>query len=254
MLTAVALLMAGLQAQPPAQRLAQARGLIESGKVSEGLAVLDQAVASPDPEVRFQAGKLLRELAERRFAGLQRAAPGSAPVHELAGRHHELRGRLPEALREYRAALAQEPLRPGLHYKAGNILWVMRDWDGAEAELRQELESNPAHGMANLRLGQVLLARNNEAQAADYLERAASAMPSSLEAHRELGKACRKLGRNNDARREWELVAKLRPADDQVHFLLANLYRELGDAAAAKREFEAHRAILERRRALAEKR
>lgn len=254
MVVAFALLSTMLEAQAP--RLSQARALIEAGRVVEALAAIDRALsASPGPETQFEAGKLLRELAERRLAGLQRVAPGSAPVHELAGRRLELQGKRDDALREYRAALALEPLRPGLRYKAGQILWTRRDLDGAEAELRGELQSNPGHGMANLRLGQVLAARGGkEAQALEYLGRAIGAMPSSIEARREAGKLYRKLGRHTDARREWELVAKVRPRDDQVHFLLANLYRDLGDSAASKREFETHRAILESRRALAEKR
>lgn len=240
----------------PAARLSQAKTLIDAGRVADGLAEIDRAIAasSGDPEVRFEVGKLLRELAERRFAELQRLAPDSAPVRELAGRHHELQGRLADALREYRAALALEPHRHGLHYQAGSVLWRMREIDPAEAELRVELKTNPGHGLANLRLGQVLLTRSDEKQAVTYLESAVKALPASAEAHRELGKAYRKVGRNADAQREWELVAKTRPQDDQVHFLLGGVYRELGKAALAQRELATHRAILERRRALAEKR
>src|SRR5207244_10237139 len=133
----------------------------ELGRIPEALAELDRAlVAQGDPEVRFQAGKIMRELAERRFADLERVAPESASVRELAGRQFELRGKLPEALREYRAAIAKDPARPGLHFEAGNILWRMRELDASAEELRTELARTPHHGMANLRLGQVFLADN----------------------------------------------------------------------------------------------
>jgi predicted Zn-dependent protease len=108
--------------------------------------------------------------------------------------------------------------------------------------------------MANLRLGQVLAARGEEGLAVPYLERAVSASPESVVARRELGKAYGKMGRKSEARRQWEAVAKAQPEDDQIHYLLGNLYRESGEASLSKQELAKHREILERRRALAEKR
>jgi protein O-GlcNAc transferase len=229
-------------------RLYLARTLIELGRIPEALAEMDRALAAdPDPEIQFQAGKILRGLAERRFADLERLAPESAAVRELAGRQFELQGKLPEALREYRAAIAKQPARPGLHFEAGNILWRMRELDAAAGEMRTELAQTPHHGMANLRLGQILLARDEADRAAPYLEQAVQAMPDSADARRELGKAYRNLGRAADARAQWEAVAKARPEDDQVHYLLGNLYRQLGEGELAQRELKKHREILARR-------
>lgn len=228
-------------------RLYLARTLVEMGRVPEALAEIDRALAAQtDPEIQFQAGSIVRELAERRFADLERLAPDSAAVRELAGRQFEQQGRLPEALREYRSAIVKEPARPGLHFEAGNILWRMRELDAAAEELKAELARTPRHGMANLRLGQVFLVQNQAALAAPFLEQAVDAMPEHIDARRELGKAYRALGRTADARKQWEAVAKARPDDDQVHYLLGNLYRQLGDPEGARRELKRHREILER--------
>jgi predicted Zn-dependent protease len=228
-------------------RLLLARTLVELNRVPEALVEIERTLTSADSETRFRAGEIARELAGRRFADLQRLAPNSAAVHELAGRQFESLGKLPEALREYRMAIAGEPSRPGLHFDAGNVLWRMRDLDAAETELRAELARTPHHGLANLRLGQVLMARSDEQSAVPLLERALQAMPASIETRRELGKAYRKLHRPTDARVQWEAVAKARPADDQVHYLLANLYRELGEQGLAAREMAIHREILGKR-------
>ena len=236
-------------------RLYLARVLVELNRVPEALAEIERALLSnTDPEVRFQAGRILRQLAELRFAGLNLIAPGSAAVHELAGRHFELRGQLADALHENRSAAELEPGRPGIHYLIGNILWRTRELDAAATELATELALNPHHDLANLRLGQIWLARNEAEQALPFLERAARAMLENTEARRELGKAYQKAGRLPDARREWESVAKSRPDDDQVHYLLGNLYREIGEVSLARQELARHRQILERRRAEAEKR
>jgi protein O-GlcNAc transferase len=229
-------------------RLYLARTLIELGRVPEALAELNRALTGQtDPEIQFQAGSIVRDLAEKRFADLQRLAPDSAAVRELAARHFEQQGNLPEALREYRAAIAKEPGRPGLHYEAGNILWRLRQLDAATEELRAELARSSHHGMANLRLGQVFVANNQAAQAVAFLEQAVEAMPESSDARRELGKAYRNLGRIADARTQWEAVAKARPEDDQIHYLLGNLYRQLGDDERGRQELTRHREILERR-------
>jgi tetratricopeptide (TPR) repeat protein len=236
-------------------KLYLARVLVEQHRIPESLAELDALLAeSTDPEVTFQAGRIVRELAERRFTALEQVAPSGAPLHELAGRRLELKADLAAALKQYREAAQLEPHRPGIHYLIGNILWRMRELDEAEAELNAELNANPYHGMANLRLGQIHLAHSREAEAISLLERAVALAPEFLEARRDLGKAYRKLGRAADARREWEAVEKARPEDDQIHYLLGNLYRDLGDQTLAARELEKHREILKRRRVLSEER
>ena len=236
-------------------RLYLARTLVETGRTPEALVEIERALARPvAPEVRFEAGRLLRGLAERRFAVLEQTAPNSAATLELAGARFERAGDLEAALKQYSAAASLEPNRPGIHYRVGNILWNKRELDSAAQALRRELALTPQHGMANLRIGQVLLNGESADEALPYLERAVAAMPQSVEARREIGKAYRKAGRTAEARAAWEAVAKARPDDDQIHYLLGTLYRELGEPVLAKRELEKHRDILQRRRARTEER
>jgi tetratricopeptide (TPR) repeat protein len=236
-------------------RVYLARTLIELEDVAEGLRELERVLKDgAGPEAKFQAGRVIRELAERRLADLQRLAPDSAALRELAGIHYERKGQHEKALEEFRQAAVMEPRRPGIHYRIGNVLWRMRELEQAEQHLRRELTANPHHAQANLRLGQVLVARNQEEQAAPLLERAVKGAPGSIEARRELGKAYRKLGRLKEARQLWEAIAAARPEDDQVHYLLGGLYREMGEAELARTAFDKHRSILDRRRELAEKR
>ena len=71
----------------------------------------------------------------------------------------------------------------------------MNELGPAEKHLRAELERSPDHGMANFRLGQVLLATSREAEAIAPLARATVALPDRWEVRRELGKAYRKTGK-----------------------------------------------------------
>ena len=108
----------------------------------------------PDnPEAKFAAGEIFQELAALRAEQLQRVAPDSAAAHELLGKSLEARGKLNEALAEYRKALEKGPATPGLHFLAGNLEWKLKNFDAAEAELLDELKLNPHHAMANLQNG-----------------------------------------------------------------------------------------------------
>ena len=250
-------LRASLTKQPrnPELRLMLARTLIELNRLREALAELDQVLSnSPSPDTEMEAGRILRRLAERRFRDLSRSDAGQSAVSEIAGRRWEREGNFAEALARYRDAQQREPDRPGLRYLIGGVLWKMHDFEAAETNLRAELQHTPEHGMANFRLGQVLIATNREAASIAYLERAVEALRDRVEVRRELGKAYRKTGRAADARAAWEAVAKARPNDDQVHFLLAGLYRELGETVLAQREFSLHRKLLEQRGNRAERR
>lgn len=238
----------------PDVRLLLARALIEAGRAGEAIPHIETAAADrSNPEARFQAGQILQQLARDRYADLRRIAPESTEVDELAGRQMELQGRFADALKYYRAAAAKDAQRSGVHFLIGNVLWRQRDLPGAEAELRLELQRNPFHGMANLRLGEVLLATDRSGDAVSVLERARAALPESAYARRELGKAYRKAGRPQDALAQWQAVAQASPGDEQVHFLLGTLYKELGRVHESGRELKLHREILARRRSSAEK-
>lgn len=235
--------------QDPNLRLYLARTLIELNRISEALAELERVIeAQTSPEIEVEVGRLLRNLAERRFRDLSQSDAGQAGIHEIAGRRLEHEGHFDAALMRYREAQRLEPNRPGLSYAIGSVFWKMRELEEAERHLRAELERTPEHGMANFRLGQVLVATNREMDAVVPLERAAAALPDRLEVRRELGKAYRKAGRTADALAAWEAIARARPDDNQVHFLLGSLYRELGQTAAAEREFSQHRKLLKQRR------
>lgn len=237
-----------------AARLYLVRTLLEQNRVPDALAELEIALADrSNPETMFQAGKIARELAERRLADLKATAPGSAAVLELSGRQLETRGKNEEALAEYRQAVRLSPNRPGIHYRIGNVLYKLRRPEDAQAELKKELAASPHHAMANLRFGEVLILQKDEASAVAPLEFAVKTMPDLMEARKELGKAYRETSREADARREWEIVAKQRPGDEEIHYLLGNLYRSLGEVELSKRELAIHRKLLEQKRQLSEK-
>ncbi|HYO80699.1 MAG TPA: tetratricopeptide repeat protein [Bryobacteraceae bacterium] len=248
---AASIFRAALKASPrnESARLHLARALIHLNRIPEALEVLQPlTLPSASAEARLEAGRTLRHLAERRFRTLQRVAAGTPATMEILGRRLEREGNFAGALEQFEAVRKLEPARPGIHYSLGSVLWKLRELPRAETELRAELATQPGHSMANLRLGQLLVQTEREAEAIPHLEAARTALPHLIEISRELGKAYRKVGRLNDARSAWEFVVSSRPGDDQVHYLLAGLYRELGEPEKATRELQEHRKVLEGRR------
>ncbi|MCU1292946.1 MAG: hypothetical protein JWP08_1796 [Bryobacterales bacterium] len=227
------------------------RGLIREGKILDALHQLSSLDKEDgdDPEAKLALGELFQELAAVRAEQLQQVAPDSAAAHELLGKSFEARGQLAEALSEYEHARNSNPKQPGLNFLLGNVEWKLRNAEAAELHLRNELELNPHHAMANLRLGQILLVteRDKPDRAIAYLREAAADAASSLEAHRELGKALRISHQFSEAVKELKLVEQQRPNDESVHAQLAALYRDLGDTQQARAEMELHARILRER-------
>ena len=110
--------------------LRSARTHVQNGEIVEGLREIEAALhsAPDDPEIQFQAGQLLREISAEHAGRLQQLAPNSSEAHQLLGRSLEARGRLDEALAEYRNALRNNATGPGVHFLIGNVLWKQRDF------------------------------------------------------------------------------------------------------------------------------
>jgi tetratricopeptide (TPR) repeat protein len=225
--------------------LSSARRLIDGGHVTEGLREIEQALKSApnDPEVQYEAGEILRQLGATRAERLRQIAPDSPEAHELAGRAAEARGDLNAALVAYRAA--------GARFQTGNVLWRMRDFDSAQKQLEAALAANPNHALANLRLGQILLQKDQATEALGYLRKSVEANPDLVEAHRELGKALRRMGRFNEAVEQFQFVAKRQPNDEFVHAQLATVYRAMGEKDLAAEQLRIHSRLLDERAAAA---
>jgi tetratricopeptide (TPR) repeat protein len=229
-----------------------ARTLVRSGRVVEALRQIRELEKQKpnDPNLQFELGEILQELAGSRAERLQKVSPQSSQVHQLIGKLLESHQKMAEALAEYEQAARANPSLPGIHFLIGNIYWKQRDFEAARPALETELKLNPNHALANLRMGQILLVTDANAPqtAIPYLRNAIADSHTGLEAHRELGKALRLSGKYQEAFHELELVARQEPDDELVHAQLAALYRAQGNGERVRKELEIQRQILERKR------
>ena len=80
-----------------------ARALLRSGHVVEALHQIRELERQKpnDPELQFEVGEFLQELAGSRAERLQKLAPASPQAHELVGKLLESHQKLAEAVAEY---------------------------------------------------------------------------------------------------------------------------------------------------------
>ena len=132
--------------------------LIRSGEVARGEAVVDRILRDANsPEAHFL-------LASAAFANEN----------------------YPSAAKEFAKAVELNPNLPEAWSFYGRTLLYSGDADGAATAFRRELSGNPNDFEANLKLGAILAARAQYADARPFLERASILRPDSSEAKAEL--------------------------------------------------------------------
>jgi Flp pilus assembly protein TadD len=171
--------------------LALAKSLREMGEPSEAL-------------------KTLHEFADRQ-------PRGSSEVLSLEGILEDEQGRLAEAEKSHRAALALAPDQSALHNNLGYNLLSQKKTDAAVAELRRAIELEPKSEIAHNNLA-TALARSGSGSEEALAEWSRSASPA--QAHNNLAAVLIEQGRYREARTELATALGLQP---NLSSALANL-------------------------------
>jgi tetratricopeptide (TPR) repeat protein len=160
--------------------LAFAQTLLNQQKFDEAIERLQEAqrAAPHDPRI----GPLIAD-AHRLASGgpadpppVAKAEPPkvdpAAMAHYERGNALKREGKLPEAIEEFRRALAIAPNVCSFHNNLGTTLLAVGRIDDAITHLSRALELVPTHGKAHGSLGVALAAKGQEAAAVDHLRRA----------------------------------------------------------------------------------
>jgi len=119
-------------------------------------------------------------------------------------------GRAPEAVAPLRRALEIDPGNTLAPVSLAVALWSTRDLDGAEEAADRVLARSPENPLALRVMGQVRLARGDEAGALPFLESAVRADPTDAILRFNLGGAYAGMGRTAEACAAWRAVLRLR--------------------------------------------
>jgi predicted O-linked N-acetylglucosamine transferase (SPINDLY family) len=106
-----------------------------------------------------------------------------AAWHIARGRRAERRGRVEDACRHYRAAIAADPGNAAAHLDLGIALEATGDVSAALASFEAALARDPGNAFANYNLGRALFVRGDPKRAEALVQTALASKPDFAEAH-----------------------------------------------------------------------
>jgi tetratricopeptide (TPR) repeat protein len=206
----------------------------------------DWAAIQPDsPEALYYKGKAAQYVASNTFARLTKVAPDSYRTHQLEAEMLRQRGLAPEAINEYKKAIAQKPDTAGLHYALGTLYREVGRLDEALAELNQELRITD-DPLTYYWIGDVYLQQNNMDRAQQSLLKALTIQPGLTGAELDLAKTYQAQGKAALALKTLEAVIASDPDQQEAHYLLFGLYKEQGQMDRARKELETFQRLKRR--------
>ena len=184
------------------------------------------------PEACYWLVRAYNELAIQAFSRLA-ALPPSAESHEWTAQMYRNERRYGESAEELRKAVVLTPGDPRLRMLLAEMLWLNRDFAGAQQVLEELLQAKRDEPGAAHLLGEVLLAQQQPERAIPLLEKAVALEPGRAEAHGGLGRAYALAGRAADA------VPHLKQAlaadtDGSLRYQLARCYQAIGQTEKAE--------------------
>ena len=218
-------------------------GLEQDGKAVEVALELTRVYPN-DPEVLYHSGRLFSNYAYLITMKLTRVAPASSWTHQAAGEANESLGLYGPAIGEYREVLAQDPRRPGIHFRIGRTLLARAraratDEEALAAasraegvrEFEQELALDPTSATAAYELGEIHRRAGDLEEARKLFEAAVEHYPDFEEAQIGLARVLIALGKPEVALPHLRKAISLNPANEVSYYQLSLGYRALGNPA-----------------------
>jgi tetratricopeptide (TPR) repeat protein len=174
--------------------------------------------------------------AAQAFLNTAQLQPTESRPRFLAGFSLEHAGKFPEAIEQYRSALALAPNDYEIHFALGRVLLRTNDDPGAEVQFRAAVAARGDSAPARLGLANALLAEKKTAAAIDALGEYLKLSPGDRGAHYDRASALFDLDRYDEALAELDLAdAGSPPAADTLKmrggiYMNQKKWKEAGDA------------------------
>ncbi|HET8966052.1 MAG TPA: tetratricopeptide repeat protein, partial [Candidatus Acidoferrum sp.] len=178
---------------------------------------------SNDPDVLYVMAHAYSDLSMRAAGDLAQKAPQSAEARQMGAEALEVQGKWDEAAKEYEAILAQDPRRPGIHFRIARLLLSKPDAGpeaGAQAreELKKELEIDPRNSGAEFVLGELAKRESDWEKAAQHFSRTAELDPTFGDAFMEWGFALNSMRQFEKAVAPLQAAVRLQPGNPSAHY------------------------------------
>src|SRR6266853_6218332 len=186
------------------------------------------------------------EAARRVFDGMIQHLGDQPELHVVIGRAFRVAGRLPEAIDEFKKAIALNPTLARVHDNLA-LAYLMNEGASrladAEREFKTELASNPDEYFANYYLGIVYIFQRKWDLATAVLKNASRVQPDNPDPYFQLGQAYQELAKHDQAIEALKKSIALNPdlAHNKfqvttAHYRLAQSLLKVGQAEAGQKE------------------
>ncbi len=229
------------------------KSLFMLGKFAEATAELEAAlkINTGDFDIAYTLG--LAHLKQHQFAPARQIYDltvkflGDRPqLRIIFGRAYRETGFLPEAIEEFKKAIALDPHFPRAHYYLG-LTYLLKDGasklNEAASEFKIELAENPDEFFANYYLGIIHIMERQWDAAITLLEKASRIQPDNPDPYFHLGQAYQGVEKHDRAIERLKKAIALNPAlghnDYQVttaHYRLGQSLIKVGQTEAGERE------------------
>lgn len=203
-----------------------------------------------DPEVLYNAGKILGNSAFLTMQDLFHGARGSLWAQLAEAEAYESQGQVSDAIQAYNAVLALNPHQANIHYRMGRTYlthWKMMheasELKSAEAEFSKELAVNPGNANAGYELADLRRTEGDLPAAQQLYESAVASYPNFEEAEVGLGRVLLEEDKPALALPHLQRATVLRSDDEVAWYRLAQAQRKLGDVQAQTESLAKFKAL-----------
>jgi tetratricopeptide (TPR) repeat protein len=148
--------------------------------------------------------------------------PDIALTHNNLGIAQEEKGRLSEAIAQYKTAMKIRPDFALPHNNLGNVLFATKKTEEAIAYYKSALKLNPAYAMAHSNLGIALEEKGELEEAIAHYREAIRLEPNLVLAHYNLGIVLKEKGEFEEAISHYKAAIKFKPDFALAHINLGN--------------------------------
>src|SRR5438876_4982222 len=154
-------------------------------------------------------------------------------LHIIFGRAYRETEYLPEAIEEFKKAVAIDPHFPRAHYYLG-LTYLLKygvvKIDEAAEEFKVELTSNPDEFFANYYLGIVYVIKRNWELAVSFLQKAAQMQPDNPDPYFYLGQSFQAMEKHDQAIEMLKKAISLNPGLSHNDYQVATAHYRLGQS------------------------
>jgi len=211
-----------------------------------------QRLFPEDPEVLYHNERIFGSFAYLTVQRLVEVAPNSVWRHQAQAEALEAQGSHDASVNEYRAILATDPRRPGVHYRIGRVLRELAhdrhdpaDLTAAMAEFQDELKIDPENASALYEVGELHRLAGELELARSRFAAALKIYPDFPEANLGLGTVLSDLHQPAEALVYLKRAVASDPGDEAIWYHLSQVERSLGHTAAQQQALAQFRRLHE---------